>query len=547
MADLASLDVTPGSLAFDPQRTDYVLVVSPQVSLATVTATLPSGASAVVTVGAASVASGAPVSVPLAGTSTTISVTVRAQSGRTRTYTVVVHQVALPSRQTSYLKASNAQTDDAFGNGLALSADGTTLAIGATGEGSSGAVHVFGHGDAGWFEQARLTVDAGANAQFGEAVALSEGGNVLVVGAPLQTVSGVSGAGSAHVFRRNGAAWQYAAGLRLLFQAPQSSDFFSRGLAMSADAGVIAVGVPGERSACTTGGGCSFTAPSTGAVFLFGANGGSWQQTHFLKASNHEAFDRFGSRVALAADGTTMAVSAPSEASDGTSQTNNAAPMSGAVYVFTHEAGVWSQQAWLKASNAGSNDGFGTSLSLAGDGASLAVGAPQEESAGVGTSSALQSDNSLLHAGAVYVFTRTFTGWPQTAYLKASNSGRADVFGQSVSLNTNGSVLAVGAPGEASSGSGVNSATQANDAAAASGASYVFTLLGSAWHQTAYVKASNTDPGDFFAYAAALSGDGRTLACGAIGEASLGYDFNGVPAQANNARMRAGAVYVFAP
>jgi len=87
-----------------------------------------------------------------------------------------VHRVALPAAQTTYLKASNAGADDAFGDGLALSADGTTLAIGATGEDTrgtnAGAVYVFGLSDAGSVEQALLTVDAGPSASFGEAVAM---------------------------------------------------------------------------------------------------------------------------------------------------------------------------------------------------------------------------------------------------------------------------------------------------------------------------------------------------------------------------------------
>ncbi|PZR15504.1 MAG: hypothetical protein DI536_08630 [Archangium gephyra] len=61
------------------------------------------------------------------------------------------------------------------------------------------------------------------------------------------------------------------------------------------------------------------------------------------------------------------------------------------------------------------------------------------------------------------------------------------------------------------------------------------------------MKASNTDPGDGFGLASAISSDGRTLTCGALGEDSIGYDFNNVPAQSNNAYASAGAVYVFSP
>jgi hypothetical protein len=79
-----------------------------------------------------------------------------------------------------------------------------------------------------------------------------------------------------------------------------------------------------------------------------------------------------------------------------------------------------------------------------------------------------------------------------------------------------------------------------------SGAVYVFTRTGSTWSQQAYVKASNTgekDEGDEFGYSIALSGDGNTLAVGAIGEDSAAKGINGN--QADNSANGAGAVYVF--
>ena len=92
-------------------------------------------------------------------------------------------------------------------------------------------------------------------------------------------------------------------------------------------------------------------------------------QQGYLKASNTVAGDLFGYSVALAGD--TMAVGVPSEDS-----------ASGAVYVFTRINGVWSQQAYVKASNTEANDGFGESVALTND--TLAVGAPGEDSDATG-------------------------------------------------------------------------------------------------------------------------------------------------------------------
>jgi len=73
----------------------------------------------------------------------------------------------------------------------------------------------------------------------------------------------------------------------------------------------------------------------------------------------------------------------------------------GAVYVFTRSGEVWSQQAYVKASNTNANDWFGLSVTLDGD--ILAIGAYGEASNGTGVNGGGQADNSAFQAGAVYV------------------------------------------------------------------------------------------------------------------------------------------------
>ena len=64
--------------------------------------------------------------------------------------------------------------------------------------------------------------------------------------------------------------------------------------------------------------------------------------------------------------------------------TDNSAANAGAVYVFTRSVGTWSQQAYLKASNTGASDRFGTALAVSADGSTLAVGASGEGSNAIG-------------------------------------------------------------------------------------------------------------------------------------------------------------------
>ena len=159
----------------------------------------------------------------------------------------------------------------------------------------------------------------------------------------------------------------------------------------------------------------------------------------YLKASNPGMFDHFGegdaisfhtgNAVAISADGTTIAVGAQHEgsASRGVNgdQTDDSAYDAGAVYVFTGGGANWTQQAYIKASNADFGDHFGNVVTLSADGNTMAVAAYWEASAATGVNGD-QEDNSLRLAGAVYVFARSGETWSQQAYLKASNTGNAN-------------------------------------------------------------------------------------------------------------------------
>ena len=85
---------------------------------------------------------------------------------------------------------------------------------------------------------------------------------------------------------------------------------------------------------------------------------------------------------------------------NGGAQADNTVSNSGAVYVFLRSNGLWSQQAYVKASNTGSDDRFGLGVALSGD--TLAVGADVEDSNGTGVNGGAQADNTIVNSGAVY-------------------------------------------------------------------------------------------------------------------------------------------------
>jgi len=264
---------------------------------------------------------------------------------------------------------------------------------------------------------------------------------------------------------------------------------------------------------------------------------------HYIKASNTGTQDEFGSSIALSADGNTLAVGAPGEDSGArgvkmpddtdywSSQSDNSGYNDGAVYIFARSGDTWTQQAYVKAPNSDTSDGFGHSLSLSDDGNTLAVGAINEDGNGVGG----EVDNSLSSSGAVYVFNRSGDTWVPAFYVKASNPDEGDHFGCSVSVSGDGLTLAVGAKDE----DGAAAGGQSDNSVESSGAVYIFVNSASFWYQEAYLKGELTDAEDHFGHSVALSGDGNALIVGVPG------DDSGNVTPADNSLLDSGAFYIF--
>ena len=502
-----------------------------------------------------------------------------------------------PLYAIDYIKASNTDINnpEPFGLSIALSEDGNTLAVGSTYENSnatgingnqnnhavqlSGAVFVFVRTASIWTQQAYIkasnseTFDA-----FGFALTLSNNGNTLAISAVLEdsNATGINGnqnnnstlsTGAVYVFNRAGTIWNQEAYIKA--SNPEENDFFGFSVAVSGDGNTLAISAPQEDSNTIgiNGDQTNNAALDSGAIYVFTKGGGTWNQQAYIKASNTNAVDYFGLYIALSFTGETLAVGAGGEASNATgvngNQNDNSAQNSGAVYIFERTSSIWSQQAYLKASNTGFFDNFGGasnsffvafgrlggSISMSDDGNTLAIGASAEDSIATGINGNQTNDPSnTTESGAVYVFVRSGNIWSQQAYIKASNTEATDYFGSVLGLSGDGNTLAISSSSEASMATGING-DQTDNSIQYAGAVYLFKRNGSNWSQHAYIKATNTgvDPwttlGDQFGYALAISGDGNTLAVGAPGEDSDATGINGN--QNDNSAQDAGAVYVY--
>jgi hypothetical protein len=290
--------------------------------------------------------------------------------------------------------------------------------------------------------------DTVASDLFGFSVATS--GTTAVVGA----IGHARYAGRAYVFDKTASGWKQVAELKGSDTA--ASDEFGSSVAISGTTVVVGAGNHASYA---------------GEAYVFDKTASGWEQVAELKGSDTAAGDYFGWSVAIS--GTTAVVGAYGHSGK-----------AGRAYVFTKTAGGWTQAAELDGSDTVAGDQFGSAVSLS------------------GTTAVVAATNRADGAGRAYVFTKTATGWTQTAELKGSDTAAGDHFGWSVTIS--GAAAVVGAFHHA----GI------------AGRAYVFAKTASGWRQTAELKGSDTAAGDGFGISAAISG--ATTVVGATGAEGTG-------------------------
>jgi hypothetical protein len=266
----------------------------------------------------------------------------------------------------SVLTASDAGDDDYFGSSCALSDDGLVLTVGAYGwdgtYGDQGGVYTYDWSGSAWIQRGSVLTasDAGAGDYFGSSCALSDDGTVLAVGA--ERWDGAAGLrqGAVYIYDWSGSAWVQR-GSVLTASDAGASDYFGESCALSDDGLVLTVGAWGWDGPAGS---------AQGGVYTYDWSGSAWiQRGSVLTASDAGASDFFGSSCALSDDGLVLTVGAINW--DGTTETEQ-----GAVYIYDWSGSDWIQRgSVLTASDAASDDYFGSSCALSADGLVLTVGA----------------------------------------------------------------------------------------------------------------------------------------------------------------------------
>ncbi len=388
---------------------------------------------------------------------------------------------------------------DDFGYSVAMSGDGSVIAVGAPGYPGdhTGNVFVFARPNTGWADASSsitleaTSADANDDDRFGASVSVNADGTRIAVGAP----GDESGKGAAYVFTRSGGTWAASSAPTAKLTAGTGAadgDAFGTSVSISGDSTTLIVGAPGENG-------------GAGAAHIFVASGSplAWptSATGALTNARGAPGDRFGFSVSASADGEEIAIGAPADAHGGT----------GAAHVFIKGSGAWSDRSApttsLLPSDRAYGDEFGRSVSMGSLGTAVAVGAPM----------------SLGGGGAVYHFARG-TSWstaPRSATALREFSGDLTGAGWSVSARDSGDAIVFGSP------------LRRN----AEGNAIVAESISSTVSYTALWTALDLIESDAFGSAAAISGDKSAAVVGAPRAVGTGFTV------ANY--QDAGAAYVF--
>lgn len=287
---------------------------------------------------------------------------------------------------------------------------------------------------------------------FGCATAVDLTGSCYFVGS-----YGANGNGLVYAFVKTALTWEYKQTIAAVVGSG-ASDQFGKALAVSADSSVFVA-----------------TDPTNSAVYSYTrVSDGTWEFRQRIVPDNVATGDLFGNSIAISQDGTTMVVGARGKNGGG-----------GAVYIYMRNGDSRFFQAQVTSQDNTANDFFGESVSLSENGNVLAVGAKGKTSG----------------RGAVYIFTRANASWGQQWTQQGTATGSQ--YGNSVSLSSDGTTLAVGAPNENSS----------------VGSAYVY-IRGASWSLQRKLVGSINGTAETglggFGFSLSLTGTGDGLVVGAV-------------------------------
>ncbi|MBE9490744.1 MAG: T9SS type A sorting domain-containing protein [Bacteroidetes bacterium] len=302
--------------------------------------------------------------------------------------------------------------NDLSGRSLGLSSDGTIVAIGANrnngGATGSGHVRVFENISGVWTQIGEDIDGEAAEDNSGIAISLSSDGSVVAIGANTNEGNGAN-SGHVRVFENISGVWTQIGDD---IDGEASGDLSGSAISLSLDGTTIAIGAKGNDG----------NGSASGHVRVFENISGVWTQIG-SDIDGEAPLDQSGQSVGLNFDGSIVAIGAIYNDNVNGSEV-------GHVRVFENISGVWTQIG-DDIDGEATDDNFGWSLDLSFDGSILAVGA-------------IRNDDNGNASGHLRVFKNLSGVWTQIGD-DIDGEAAEDQSGNSISLNSEGSIVAIGA------------------------------------------------------------------------------------------------------
>ena len=281
--------------------------------------------------------------------------------------------------------------------GYSVAIESNTIAVGAWGDGSYGAVYIYTRTGTNWLLQQKLApTNTTSVADFGWSVSLS--GDTVLIGAP-----SASSGGSAYVYTRSNGTWAPQAFLTA--PVPVLYNEFGYSVTLSSNTALI---------------GCYADTVSghaeQGSAYVFTRAGTNWTFEAQLSAPDGIANDWFGFSVALSGD-----TAFCGEHRD----TVNFKTQCGSVHVFNRTNSTWGYDTKLLAFDSAANDNFGRAVSLRGD--TALIGAPLDDGPPL--------SGTGVDQGSAYIFFRANGVWGGTQKIIAFDRATSDAFASAVAID----------------------------------------------------------------------------------------------------------------
>lgn len=382
---------------------------------------------------------------------------------------LMIASVSYAETSPTTLISSFGASEDFMGSSCALSEDGDIAVIGApgvdvAGRSEQGAVYIFERNGDVWSQTVLIIArDGDTDHQFGTSVGISDSGDYIVVGSP----GSDSQTGCAYVFKRvSKTVWEQEA--KITYASSAKEDEFGFSVSIDGSAEAIVIGAPGAFD-------------SAGRAYVYQKPVGGWSNldtpSAVLQSGDGDRFHYFGDSCAFSSDGSTVVVGAPGNES---------------AYIYQSVGNMWSDtvEDWngkITASDGYTGLNFGTAVDVSGDGTYIVVGGPKSFYKG-------------WYKGAGYVFQYTGMYWAQAALFMTESAPYSAEMGTDVAISDDGDVILLGAPG--GDGGGV----------------CLFEQADGKWisdYETDFLIYKGIELGDQLGYCVDLSGDGQVFMSGA--------------------------------